>query len=133
MKSAPFTADLGTPYMTASGCKLRIKVLGNGDQINPDTPIADVSVVFNSARSSQITSAVIGAATERAPADRAPSLVLKSDLPDFAFLTDALQAKAKDQLALQTERLGVPSLDRLHGCARPLGQPPSRLDRRDEL
>lgn len=92
--------------MTASGRKLRIKALGNGDQINPDAPIADVSVCFNNARPRQITSAVIGATTERAHADRAPSLVLKSDLPDFAFLTDALQAQAKDQLALQTERLG---------------------------
>lgn len=106
MKSAPFTADLGTPYMTASGCKLRIKVLGNGDQINPDAPIADVRVAFNNARPRQITSAVIGAATERAPADRTPSLFLKTDSSDFALLTNALQARAKDQLALQTERLG---------------------------
>lgn len=100
------SADLGTPSMTTSGRKLRINVLGNGDQINPDAPIADVRVVFNNARPRQITSAVIGAATERVPADRTPSLFLKTDSPDFALLTNALQAQAKDQLALQTERLG---------------------------
>lgn len=100
------SADLGSPSMIASGRKLRIKVLGNGDQITPAAPIADVHVLFNNTRPRQITSAFIGAATERAPADRTPSLVLKSDLPDFALLTNALKAQAKDQLALQIERLG---------------------------
>ncbi len=100
-------ADHGDlPSMSASRCPLRIKVLGNGDQVISDNPLADVSVVFNNAPKRQITSGVIDATTERDPVDRTPSLVLKSDLPDFAILTDALQAQAKDQLALQTERLG---------------------------
>lgn len=100
-------ADHGDlPSMPASRCPLRIKVLGNGDQVVPDDSLAEVSVVFNRARPRRITSAVIGAATGQDPVDQTQILVLKTDSSDFSLLANALQARAKDQLALQTERLG---------------------------